>query len=231
MKRKKADETVVPTGVKALDVALKTGGFRKGSIILFVGDPGSRKDLFGYHFLLAGLEKGEQVAFYDVEASSDEIMDLMNCNVDDSILANLDFVNACPEYSKFFIQAVPARILEHMGALDEKKVNRVLINPLTFFLEKFGMRDAGDFIILAREIAMKKGMAVVFLMADILPERDMQSVIDKVDGVIDLRTVKYVDGMFHTLSVRKVNSEHKNIELSYNTEGTNIMFMSTGRIV
>ncbi|MBN1539219.1 MAG: hypothetical protein JW939_03670, partial [Candidatus Thermoplasmatota archaeon] len=97
----------VTSGIPALDGSLQNGGFRKGSIILIVGDPGSRKDLFGYTFLLEGLEKGERVVFYDVEASSDEINDIMQENVDRELLQNLDFVDACPEYSKFFINAVP----------------------------------------------------------------------------------------------------------------------------
>jgi len=222
---------IVSSGIPALDEALHKGGFKKGSIILYVGDPSSRKDLFGYHFLLNGMENGNDVAFYDVEASSDEILELMHEHVDPKILGHLDFVDACPEYSKFFINAVPARIIEHMRNLDEKKVNTVLINPLTFFIEKFGLKDTGDFVIMIRDIAMRKGIGVVFLMADILSEREMQSVIDKFDGIIDLKTVRIIEGIFHTIQVKKFSVEQKNVELTYNIDGTVIRVTSTGRIV
>jgi hypothetical protein len=147
------------------------------------------------------------------------------------LLEYLNFVNACPEYSKFFINAVPARIIEHMRNLDENRVNRVLINPLTFFLEKFGLKDTGDFIIMIRDIAMKKGIGVVFLIADILSEREMQSVIDKFDGIIDLKTVRIIEGIYHTIHVKKFSVEQKNVELTYNIDGTKIRVTSTGRIV
>jgi KaiC/GvpD/RAD55 family RecA-like ATPase len=222
---------IVSSGIPALDEALHRGGFKKGSIILYVGDPSSRKDLFGYHFLLNGMEKGNNVAFYDVEASSDEILDLMHEHVDPQLLEHLDFVDACPEYSKFFINAVPARIIEHMRDLDDTRVDSVLINPLTFFIEKFGLKDTGDFIIMVRDIAMKKGIGVVFLMADILSEREMQSVIDKFDGIIELKTVRIIEGIFHNISVKKFSVEQKNVELTYNIDGTIIRVTSTGKII
>jgi KaiC/GvpD/RAD55 family RecA-like ATPase len=227
----KGEKGIVSSGIPALDEALYKGGFKKGSIILYVGDPSSRKDLFGYQFLLDGLELGNNVAFYDVESSSDEILDLFHEYVDPKLLENLDFVDACPDYSKFFINAVPARIIEHMRNLDEDRVNRVLINPLTFFLEKFGLKDTGDFIILVRDIAMKKGMVVVFLMADILGEREMQSVIDKFDGIIELKTIKIIEGIYHTIMLKKFSVEQKTVELTYNIEETKIQVTSTGRII
>ena len=144
---------------------------------------------------------------------------------------NLQFVDACPEYSKFFIQAAPARIIEHMRGLDETKVNRVLINPLTFFVEKFGYKDAGDFIIMVREIAMRKNIAVVFLMADILPERDMQSIIDKFDGLMELDTVRIIEGIYHTIQVKKFSVQQKNVQLTYHIDGTIIRITSTGKII
>lgn len=231
MPKGKTPKGIVSSGVEQLDEALHYGGFKKGTINLYVGDPSSRKDLFGYHFLLEGLKKGERVAFFDVEASSDEILELMEETIDEKLLKKLDFVDACPEYSKFFIQAVPARIIEHMRDLDETKVNRVLINPLTFFVEKFGYKDAGDFIIMVREIAMKKNISVVFLMADILPERDMQSIIDKFDGLLELSTVRIIEGIYHTIQVKKFSIQQKNIQLTYNIDGTVIRVTSTGKII
>jgi KaiC/GvpD/RAD55 family RecA-like ATPase len=231
MTRERPVKQAVSTGIGALDGALHYNGFKKGTINLYVGDPSSRKDLFGLYFLKTGLINSEEVAFYDVEASSDEILELIEEEVDPDLLKNLHFVNACPEYSKFFIQAAPARIIEHMRGLDEKKVNRVLINPLTFFVEKFGYKDAGDFIIMVREIAMKKNMSVVFLMADILPERDMQSIIDKFDGLLELNTVRIIEGIYHTIQVKKFSVQQKNVQLTYHIDGTTIRITSTGKII
>ena len=231
MKKERGDKGAISSGVTALDESLHKGGFRKGSIILIVGDPGSRKDLFGYHFLQEGILKGEKAAFYDVESSSDEILELMEDNIPEDIMKGLDFVDACPEYSKFFINAVPAKILEHMRTLDPAKTNRVLINPLTFFIEKFGLRDTGDFIIMIRDIAMKKGLVVMFLMADILLEKEMESVIDKFDGILELDTVRIIEGIYHTIQVRKFSVQQKNIQLTYNIDETRIVVTSTGKII
>lgn len=231
MARKKQSRSVVSTGIERLNESLHYGGFKKGTINLYVGDPSSRKDLFGYHYLKDGLRSGEEVAFYDVEASSDEILDILEENIQPELMENLDFVDACPEYTKFFIQAVPARIIEHMRNLDENKVQRVLINPLTFFIEKLGYRDAGDFIIMVRDIAMKKNIAVVFLMADILSERDMQSIIDKFDGLMELRTVRIIEGIYHTIQVKKFSVQQKNVQLTYHVDGADIRITSTGKII
>jgi archaellum biogenesis ATPase FlaH len=118
-----------------------------------------------------------------------------------------------------------------MRELEEKKVNRVLMNTLTFFVEKFGYKDAGDFIIMVREIAMRKNIAVVFLMADILPERDMQSIIDKFDGLLELNTVRIIEGIYHTIQVKKFSIQQKNIQLTYNIDETTIRVTSTGKII
>jgi KaiC/GvpD/RAD55 family RecA-like ATPase len=222
---------IVTSGIPLLDHALENGGFKKGSIVLIVGDHSARKDLFGLTFLNEGLMKGENVAFYDVEASSDEIMDLLIEKVDPLLLKNLNFMDACPDYSKFFINAVPARIIEDMRKLDAKTVNRVLINPFTFFLEKFGMEDSGDFLIMIREIAIKKKLTVLFLMADILDERQMQSVIDKFDGIIELRTVELHEGFYHTIDIKKFSLRQKKVQLTYNVFDTDIQITSTGRIL
>ncbi|MEA3560008.1 MAG: RAD55 family ATPase [Candidatus Thermoplasmatota archaeon] len=231
MKKERGDKGAISSSIPALDESLHKGGFRKGSIILIVGDPGSRKDLFGYHFLLEGLQKGEKVAFYDVESSSDEVLELMEDNVTEEMLQGLEFMDVCPEYSKFFINAAPAKILESMRTLDPISTNRVLINPLTFFIEKFGLRDTGDLIIMIRDIAMKKGLVVMFLMADILLEKEMESVIDKFDGILELDTVRIIEGIYHTIQVRKFSVQQKNVQLTYNIDETRIMVTSTGKII
>lgn len=221
------DDERINSGVSTLDQMLEGEGIRKGSIVLIKGEASSRKDLFGYHFLKEGLSRGERVVFYDVEASSDEIMDIHDME-EEKGSGKLIFVDACPRYSKFFINAVPARIIEHMDELED--VNRVLINPLTFFVEKFGIRDTGDFLIMIRDIAMKKDMVVVFLMADILSELEMQSIIDKCDGIIELDTNRGSGGSYHTISIQKFGRGRDNIHVTYVVREGRIMISTHQKI-
>jgi len=215
------------SGISTLDQALEGGGIRKGSLVLIKGEASSRKDLFGYHFLKEGLQNGERVVFYDVEASSDEIMDIHDME-EEKGSGELIFVDACPKYSKFFINAVPARIIEHLENL--VGVQRVLINPLTFFVEKFGVRDTGDFLIMIRDIAMDKGMVIVILMADILSELEMQSVIDKCDGIIELDTHRGSRGAYHTISIQKFGKGRGNIHVTYVVREGKVMISTHEKI-
>ncbi len=195
---------VISTGVPSLDKSLEHGGLQEGEIHMFIGDATSRKDLFGYRFLTDGLEKGERVAFYDIESSSDEILELLSSKRKDWDPTNLQFMDACPEYSKFYINAVPGKIIDDMKNLIG--VSRVLINPLTFFVEKFGIDDAGDFLIRIREIAMKKDLTVLFLMANILDQAKLQSIIDKCDGVAEMETKVVMREVYHQIKLTKFGS-------------------------
>lgn len=228
-KLNKGTKKIISSGISSLDNSLQKGGFEEGSIILFIGDASSRKDLFGYQFLLEGLRNNESVIFYDVEASSDEIYDLISNSKKPETKGHLDFVNACPEYSKFYINAVPAKIIDHLK--HKKKVKRVLINPLTFFIESFGIKDAGDFLIFIREIAMKRNLVVVFLLADILGTLEIQSIIDKVDGIIELKTEHVSNEIIRSMLVKKIGIDQKEIVLSYFIRDNNITITSTGRIM
>ena len=213
MKLEKEKIGVISSGITSMDRSLHKGGFQEGTMVLIKGDAGSRKDLFGYHFVLHGLKNGEEVVFYDVEASSDEILYLIKTTDELKHLDNLDFVDACPEYSKFYINAVPAKIIEHVKNLNGPR--RVLINPLTFFVEKFGIEDTGDFLIRIRDLAMRKKLVVVLLMADILSELEMQSIIDKCDGIIELETKSVIEDIFHVIKIRKFGVGQKHSPLSY----------------
>jgi len=197
-------------------------------MIVYQGDASSRKDLFGYNFLLDGLEKGEGTIFYDVEASSDEIMDIFTDNGTIQYPGDLTFVDACPEYSKFYINAVPAKIIDHLK--NTENASRVLINPLTFFLEKFGVEDTGDFLIRIRDIAMKKKLVIVLLMADILSDLEMQSIIDKCDGIIELGTLRATDKPYHTIKINKFGVGQKHVHLTYVVREENIIVSSFEKI-
>lgn len=219
---------ILSSGIPGLDRALLKGGFEEGTVILYIGDASSRKDLFGYHFLIDGLKNNEHVIFYDIEASSDEIYDLIEHTNGIEVSEKFEFVDACPEYSKFYINAVPARIIDHLKHIPDAK--RVLINPLTFFVESFGVKDAGDFLIFIREIAMQRNLVVVMLMADILGKLDMQSVIDKCDGIIQLKTESVSDDVVRSAFIKKFGADQREITLTYHIRDKHITVTSTDRI-
>ncbi len=218
----------MPSGIPGLDNALYRNGFEEGTVILYIGDASSRKDLFGYHFLIEGLKNDEHVIFYDVEASSDEIYDLISSTDGLENKGNFEFVDACPEYSKFYINAVPAKIIDHLKQVDDAK--RILINPLTFFIESFGIKDAGDFLIFIREIAMKKNLVIVLLLADILGTLEIQSVIDKCDGIIQLKTESVSDDVVRSAFIKKFGADQRELTLTYHIRDKQITITSTDRI-
>ena len=228
VKMNKGPRKIISSGIPGLDRALLKGGFEEGTVILYIGDASSRKDLFGYHFLIDGLKNDEHVIFYDIEASSDEIYELIGQTDGTEVNEKFEFVDACPEYSKFYINAVPARIIDHLKHVPEAK--RVLINPLTFFIESFGVKDAGDFLIFIRDIAMERNLVVVMLLADILGKLDLQSVIDKCDGIIQLKTESVSDDVVRSALIKKFGVDQREITLTYHIRDKHITVTSTDRI-
>jgi archaellum biogenesis ATPase FlaH len=224
-----AKRKVISSGLPVLDNAFRGGGFYEGTLNLFIGDASSRKDLFGFYFLMEGLSRSENVVFFDIQASSDEIYELVSTTKLKGMKGKLYFVNACPEYSKFYINAVPAKIIDHLKHVKDTK--RVLINPLTFFIESFGIKDAGDFLIRIREIAMKRKLVVILLLADILKPLEMQSIIDKCDGIIQLKTQRISDDIVRSLHVKKMGVGQKEIMLTYYVANKKISISATNRIV
>lgn len=222
------ERVVISTGIPSLDRHIHLGGFKTGTLVLFVGQASSRKDLFGYHFLMEGLKNKEKVVFFDVEASSDEIMELIRSSGEKIDPKDLLFVDACPEFSKFYIKAAPAKIIDSLKMVPD--VNRVLINPLTFFVEKFGAEDTGDFLIQIRNLAMKRNFTIVLLLANVLTPIELQSIIDKCDGVIELSSVSRASKEYHTIKIKKLGAKQKEIALSYEVLERNLAIQTTDRI-
>ena len=106
-----------------------------------------------------------------------------------------------------------------------------MINPLTFFIESFGVKDAGDFLIFIRDIAMKRKLVVVLLLADILGALELQSIIDKCDGIIELTTERISDGIIRSMLIKKFGAGQKEIVLNYRVAESGITVTSTNRII
>ncbi|MDG6219892.1 MAG: ATPase domain-containing protein [Candidatus Thermoplasmatota archaeon] len=73
VRSKKAPLTQESFGAAGVD-ALLGGGINSGDITLLSGSPGSGKSLFGLHFLIPALEKGEKVLYITLKESKAEIV-------------------------------------------------------------------------------------------------------------------------------------------------------------
>jgi len=69
-------EVRVSSGVPGLD-PLVQGGFKKNSVNLIAGEPGSGKTIFGMHFLMDGCKKGECGIYITFEEKKDKMYDDM----------------------------------------------------------------------------------------------------------------------------------------------------------
>jgi len=71
-----AKEARVSSGVPGLD-PLVQGGFKRNSVNLIAGEPGSGKTIFGMHFLMDGCKKGEAGIYITFEEKKDKMYDDM----------------------------------------------------------------------------------------------------------------------------------------------------------
>ncbi|MBI2499532.1 hypothetical protein HYV88_04795 [Candidatus Woesearchaeota archaeon] len=69
-------EARISSGVPGLD-PLMQGGFKRNSVNLIAGEPGSGKTIFGMHFLMEGCKKGECGIYITFEEKKDKMYDDM----------------------------------------------------------------------------------------------------------------------------------------------------------
>lgn len=123
----------IPTGVIGLD-SLVQGGFKKGSINLVSGGPGSGKTIFAIQFLMEGLVHGEPGIYVTFEERKDKLYEDM-----------LGFGWDLEKYEKqgkfAFLEYTPEQVkkvlIEGGGTIDtlvsEMKVKRMVIDSITSF--------------------------------------------------------------------------------------------------
>ena len=66
----------ITTGIQNLDQTIE-GGFKKGSINLVEGGPGSGKSIFGMQYLVNGIKKGENGVYITFEEEQDNVIENM----------------------------------------------------------------------------------------------------------------------------------------------------------
>ena len=71
-----AKEARISSGVPGLD-PLVQGGFKRNSVNLIAGEPGSGKTIFGMHFLMDGCKKGECGIYITFEEKKGKMYDDM----------------------------------------------------------------------------------------------------------------------------------------------------------
>jgi len=68
----------VPTGIQGLDRMLD-GGFFEGRLYLLIGNSGSGRSTIGGHFLMDGIQNGEDVLYVAIDSSPTDINTCMSC--------------------------------------------------------------------------------------------------------------------------------------------------------
>ena len=123
----------ISTGIPNLDKLIE-GGFKKNSINLVAGDPGSGKSIFAMQFLIEGIRKGEPGVFITFEEKKKKFYEDM-----------LEFGWELEKYEKektfVFLEYTPEqvkKILTEGGGIVEEvieksKAQRIVIDSITSF--------------------------------------------------------------------------------------------------
>jgi len=123
----------ISTGIPNLDKLIE-GGFKKNSINLVAGDPGSGKSIFAMQFLIEGIKKGEPGVFITFEEKKKKFYEDM-----------LEFGWELEKYEKekkfVFLEYTPEqvkKILTEGGGIVEEviektKAQRIVIDSITSF--------------------------------------------------------------------------------------------------
>lgn len=124
----------IPTGIIGLD-SLVEGGFKRKSINLVAGGPGSGKTIFAIQFLIYGIEKFNEAAVYvTFEEKKDKLYE-------DMLSFGWDLAKYERENKFIFIEYNPEQVkkllIEGGGIIEtlieENKVKRIVIDSITSF--------------------------------------------------------------------------------------------------
>ena len=124
----------IASGVKGFD-SLTGGGFKRGSINLIAGGPGSGKTIFAIQFLVEGIEKGENGIYITFEEKKEKVYNY--------ILESFGWDLSKYEKEKKFVfleytpEQVKKVLIEGGGIVDTlittNKVKRLVIDSVTSF--------------------------------------------------------------------------------------------------
>ena len=190
-----SEKTRTSTGIEGLDEILN-GGFLSGRSYLVRGGPGTGKTTLGLHFLVCGVQNGENALFITLEEPADKIRE--DGNRLGFNLEGIHFLDLSPS-SEFFAQSEsydlfsPAEIEREpitkqiVETITRIKPSRIFLDPLTQF------RYLSSNLFLFRKQALSFMRYLNDLGATLLltseqsseaPDEDLQFMVD---GIIDLK--------------------------------------------
>jgi len=212
------------------------GGLPHGAVILFLGDAGSRKELFGYSFYIDGLVKGEEVVLFNTESNNQILNQRLNQalqvkapgkemgNYPNGIIKNI-----FPKSSNLYARAAAVQVLDYLDMNPE--VSRVLINSFSFFARHYPMDDLIEFLRELEERACIDPFNTVVLdLADILDKRDLNNIMDKCDGVIEFVSDRVRKEQMRSLFVEKMDAEMTQEAINYDIINESILIERIDRV-
>lgn len=192
------------TGIMSLDSQLN-GGFRAGSVVLVLEDPGAGGEVFTYHFALEGIKRGERVLYVCTEDTSEEIVNgMINLlGVPEEVARKIEFVDIIGQRlrigcdgsnPKSFIRSMRYDPLNGLKSLVEKeKYDRVIINSLSYFVMNYEERDVIALVeTFSLQSKMNESIFFVLLTKGMFNPQFETTMKHFADGVIEL-TLKEVE--------------------------------------
>lgn len=190
------DSDRMSTGIPGLDAILH-GGLIRGRSYLVRGPPGCGKTIFGYHFLLAGIEADETPLLVSLEESAEDLQrNAKSIGLDLSAVEILDLSPGAEPFTEGGVYDVfSPEDVEHdeisqkiLEAIKEVEPDRVFLDPVTqlryLTLDDYQFRKQ---VTGFKRFVSERGTTAVFTSqtSSITPDDDLQFLTD---GTIDLRS-------------------------------------------
>jgi KaiC/GvpD/RAD55 family RecA-like ATPase len=209
----------VASGVDGLDAMLR-GGFPKGRIALIRGTPGMGKTILCAQFLYKGAKQGEKGMFVSLEETQDQLIREM-------YLVGMDFRALERDGLVTFLDASPIRhipaevklgnisvgkrdfslvalLKKIKGIVGEKKIERIVIDPLTALSIQYPDDNERRIMVLDLIEALTQTGATVLLTEDLGATGSKRIEEYSVHGVIVLRPLEAGTNMVKTIDIVKM---------------------------
>ena len=205
------------TGIMGLDPII-SGGFRKDSMNLVIGGPGSGKSIFAMQFLVTGIEEYDEAGVYiSFEETGEEILQNMDCfgwKLKEKIESNKLAILA---YTPAQIEKI---LLEGGGILESviKEINpkRIVFDSLSAFsmLHREGLAQRAACISLFQNIKRWDCTALFVAEHETDPdEHDPLTEEFEVDSVILLYSIRKGNIRTRALEVLKMRSTNYPLQI------------------
>lgn len=147
--------TKTPTGIHGLDAQLK-GGLPTGATVLLLSPPTNAAQTFAVQFALAGLTGGQEVVYVNTDRPLEEVKAQM-ADLDDHLARDpeaLEHLMPLDIFAERYDAVVEGhgldkdvlRRVEKTVAKEREGPYRVVLDNLSFFVEKEGWADVRDFL-------------------------------------------------------------------------------------